>query len=159
MLYAHNTQKEIAKHDVFFNTIDLLTSPNRGGCLMIAYTFYLYLIKNNLPTDTFRIKQYQNNHGDDDIDHNIKFINGLTDSAVSSAHYTWLYNGVEMDGTIRKHKELAVVTDTYIILPIKDFTLFCENALINGNWNWIFNRDESIKIIKEHLDIDLTHLD
>ena len=35
---------------------------------------------------------------------------------------------------------------------------FCVEALREGDWNWMFERDAAVKIIKEKLDLDLSHV-
>lgn len=153
-----NTDNFISK---FNDTIGKLKAPNCGGCLFIAYTFYLGLIKYQLDTSSFGIKQYGFLNEAGLIHNNIRFLNGenhLTPWA--DAHFTWLYNNQEYDAG-QRYLNLNLNYFKVVVLPfnrVNNIDDFCVKALTLSSWNPEFNRNKAIEIIKRDLNINLSHL-
>lgn len=145
----------------FFDKICDISDKNAGGCLFFCYLFFCWLRKNNYPTDSFEIIQITLPYEEERIQQNIDFINKERDSAVSSAHFAWRYNGKEYDS-----EGLLNCTrwDSYpkATLPLFGNTeaiiSLCENALMNSRWNTWFDRNATIPIITERFGIDFSHL-
>lgn len=152
--------KNKTKMQKFFNGVKSIKNKNAGGCLFFCYAFWKFLEKENLPTDTFQIVQYD--YADlRYTEHNLKFINGEIAYATSSRHFTWMYEGVEYDG-YGKVVEVQFGLRTVLNGLQNEFEnlvdKFCESALINGNWNETFNREKAIDLIYENLKIDLNSI-
>ncbi len=145
----------------FFGTIKPIEYKNNGGCLFFCYVFWKYLKKHNLPYNTYQIVQYE--LGDSNTKRNIQFINGEVDTADSSRHFTWLYEGKEYDGNGEtKAGNSAYGTDgnrTVLNGLQNDYEnlvdKFCVNALTHGDWNSMFNRKQAIKRIEKTLELEL----
>jgi hypothetical protein len=140
---------------VFFDAVEEIQCKNLGGCLFFCYVFFLWLKKNNYNTDSFGIIQYDS-WGNQYLRHNEAYIRGERSYARSSAHFTWLYEGTEYDseGIYKGYRpkdfaELNGLQTKYGSLVVS----FCESALINGNWNPDFQRNEAIDIIIEKFEI------
>ena len=145
----------------FFDKISDIDDKNSGGCLLFCYLFFCWLRKNDYPTDSFEIIQMSSDYEETKIQENIEFINKKRDSAVSSAHFAWRYNGEEYDseGALEHVRwrfynkaTLPLFGDTNAIVAL------CENALINGRWNNWFDRNAAIPVIQECFGIDFSHL-
>lgn len=147
----------------FFKGIKEIPCKNNGGCLLFAYTFWKYLKKNNLPTESFDIVQYASSY-ENAIEHNIKWINKDNDieHPMSSFHFTWLYEGIEYDGEGKVGDEYKSMKRK-ILHGLNGMTNlvdeFCVQALNKSSWNSMFDRPSAIKIIEEKLGIDLDEID
>lgn len=145
----------------FFEAVKNIPCKNDGGCLLFCYCFWLWLKKNNIKTDSFQIVQYDHS-SKYNIETNLKWIDGEEEEAVSSYHYTWIYDGIEYDSEQIKPKCKVETNEVLLGLNTKNVCLiddFCENALNNGNWNSCFNRAKYIPIIEKSLGIDLSLID
>lgn len=145
----------------FFNKICDIDDKNAGGCLFFCYLFFCWLRKNNYPTDSFEIIQMSSMFEEDRIQENIEFINKQRESAVSSAHFAWRYNGEEYDSEgVLNHIRWERYTKATLPLfgDANAIVALCENALTNGRWNSCFDRNATIPIVTERFGIDLSHL-
>jgi len=142
---------------VFFDLIKDIDYKNHGGCLFFCYVFFLWLKKNNYSTTSFSIIQYQ--MWGSYIEQNEAFIRGENSAATSSSHFTWKYNGIEYDAdgfpkpmmTQGQSSELKGLQTRYGSLV----KCFCESALINGDWNTMFNRNRAIEKINKTMKLRL----
>jgi hypothetical protein len=135
----------------FFQRIKDIPNKNNGGCLFFCYLFYLQFCE-------CEIVQYS---GWDiyPIQHNLDFIEGRRNRAVSSSHFTWIYSGVEYDsdGPYDFKKDWYYDPDR-MILPLVDIDDFCVNALRYGMWNPTFKRKNVIPLIYERFGISMEHV-
>ena len=144
----------------FFDKICDISDKNKGGCLLFCYLFFCWLRKNNYPTDSFEIIQMSSDY-ENRIQENIEFINKQRDSAVSSAHFAWRYNGEEYDSEGKlNHARWTYYTKATLPLfgDANAIVALCENALINGRWNTCFDRNPTIEIVAARFGIDFSHL-
>ena len=150
----------------FFNQIKDIPKKNAGGCLFFCYAFYKWLKKNDFPTDSFQIVQYDTSGYR--LGSNLAWINNARnneDNACypqASDHFTFVYDGVECDGNGLFNKarwsDCRVEVLHGLNIPSMSVDLveeFCVQALMEGEWNSEFNRGAAIEEIKECLDIDL----
>lgn len=156
-----------SKLDGFYEHIEGISSPNAGGCLFMCYFFWKWLQKNNLPTESFEIVQYEGWGDDNSIEHNIQWIDecdindGADHHPISSHHFTWMYEGVEYDACGVVTREY---TDTKEILSGLNgvysnlIEIFCVEALTKAIWNDWFDRIGTIEYIKKMYDIDLANV-
>jgi len=141
----------------FLDGIAGIPDKNAGGCLFFCYAFFLWLKKNNLPTDKFYIVQYA--YCIENIQQNLQYIYG--EMPVSSSHFSWVYEEIEVDGEgfldqlNYKHHEKERLRQ------IAEHGLneaFCIDALKKARWYPEFNRKQAIKTLKHNLDLDLNHV-
>jgi hypothetical protein len=144
----------------FLDAVETIEAKNCGGCLFFCYVFYLWLKKNNLPTETFFIRQYADALNNDRLYKNMEY-KAPGSHAYASNHFTWFYNGIEYDaeGKIHRLDEIKGRKYTYVDLKqICEYNLvesFCKDALIKGSWNPRFNRRKAFQIVEENLGIDV----
>lgn len=148
----------------FFEKVKNIRAKNRGGCLFFALLFWKWLKQQGHDTSSFEIVQY--NYDKQEIEHNLKWIESLTGNACSSNHFTWLYDGVEYDAeSPRGYIRGAFLSERGVLhglnmpghTPLVD--AFCEDALMNSEWNDEFDRSSAIRRIENLFDIDMTHVD
>lgn len=145
----------------FFDAIYPIKDKNSGGCLFFCYAFFLWLKKNKLPLNDFQIKQYSREEYK--IENNKGYHNGNT--PVSSAHFTWIYDGKEYDSigaATRKsftfdklsfYKSDILDTVTHDIVES-----FCIDALSINQWNDAFERIPAVDHIRKTLGLELSHV-
>lgn len=142
--------------DKFFDELVDIPDKNYGGCLFFCYVFWLWLLENNLPTESFQILQHD--YSERSALHNLEWINGNRSiNAGSSSHFTWMYEGVEYDaeGEYTRNDdydeivELAGLNTAHCNLVGE----FCINALTYGEWNCDFDRRGAISIVEDRLGV------
>lgn len=139
----------------FFSAVEDIKFKNCGGCLYFCYVFYKWLKQNDMDTSDFQIIQYSKYS--DEVEANLEWIN-YEEGASSAYHFTWVYDGIEMDAEgelsyepdVEHRVELGGLNTPYCDVV----EAFCEDALINGSWNFMFDRNEAIKIVKKTLGIN-----
>lgn len=151
-------QKQIATKeqiDSFFEGIKEIPCKNWGGCLVFCYVFYLWLLKHGYNTSSFQIVQYDS--WSNNIPKNQAFIRGETNEAVSSSHFSWIYNGVEYDsdGICTWNRGAKAILNGLNTKYGDLVDSFCVTALTQGDWNTDFDRKDAAKVVKENLGIDL----
>jgi len=133
----------------FFDAVADIPYPNSGGCLFFCYVFWLWLKKKGYDRSSFTINQYDYN--ETVIKRNIAFIEKKQKNAGSSNHFTWSYNGQEYDA-----EGIPSYTPGHRhVFKLRCVKRFCENALINGSWNHMFDRNAAIKEVGTKLRISL----
>lgn len=139
---------------VFFDGVRPIECKNQGGCLFFCYTFYLWLEKNGYDDSSYSIIQYCADW-EDTIPQNEAFVKGAKKEAASANHFTWMYDGKEYDanGLLAKSNDPLPCDwkhHKFDELMKKHFVeKFCINALHNGTWNEMFNRNSAMKTIKD----------
>lgn len=144
----------------FFDSIAHIQNKNAGGCLFFCYVFWLWLKKKGLPTESFQIMQYGYSKNDSSLIRNIEWTRGNNNRPGSGAHFTWLYQGTEYDGTgvintdrwAHYYRRRLPYLNTKRIKKVEEF---CQNALSNGSWNRRFNRAKAKLWIKWKLGIEV----
>ena len=139
----------------FIDKLAPIGNKNNGGCLFMCLLFYRWLKKEGLPTESFIIKQYDYDDMEK-INHNISWIEGNTDYPSASYHFTWIYEGEEMDsvmfggsGKTSTGVELDGLNNIFADV-VEDF---CIEALNNASWNEKFCRGDAINFIEEEFGI------
>jgi hypothetical protein len=137
----------------FFGAIKDIEEKNAGGCLMFCYVFYLWLKKNGYPLDSFTITQigWKNT-----IEHNMAFLKGERDTAMSSSHFVWDYEGARYDGECLYLGGYSYCDKAPLPLFEDSIENFCLSALNNASWNRDFDRNRAIDIVQERLGLDLS---
>lgn len=149
----------------FFRIIKPIPYKNAGGCLFFAYAFWRWLKKHQLDTSVFQLVQYDF-FGEQDLWANMSWIaetvsnNGTPTGKTRSAnHFTWLYNGEEFDseGPCSHDKNCQTVL-TGLNDKICLVDTFCLHALVEGGWNYCFNRGEAIAFCRDNLNMTFVKL-
>ena len=142
----------------FFKKLNNIHNKNAGGCLFFAYVFWLWLKRNDLPTESFEIVQYDYNG--DCSRHNLRWIAGQKKHAISSAHFTWMYEGIEWDaaGEFNNRRSDCVrrvlegLNTRYASLVER----FCKVALRDRDqWNVSFDRDSAVRKLRRRFDMKI----
>ena len=86
-------------------------------------------------------------------EHNVKFLGGKSAWATSAYHFAWKVGNKIQDAhrTIPKN-EFAM----HLEIPLEMSKDFYRNAMQNGNWNCLFDREKEIPKIEAFLGVDLT---
>lgn len=148
--------------DGFFYVIKDVKNKNCGGCLLFAYSFYLWLKAKNFNTDSFKIGQIGSDYA---INNNLNWIDGHFVYASSSYHFIFHYNGQWYDSEgafcIEDIKNPPYSSLSFCILDLNEDDLiddFCCEALQFGYWNSKFDRQKYKPIIEDALGIDLSQI-
>ena len=140
----------------FMDKIRPIPDKNHGGCLLMAYTFYKWLQKHNLPTNDFHIVEY-GWWGDSNIRENLEWIDSPEDnSPCSDSHFTWEYKGKEYDGE-GEYRNSKPSANREVLYGLNKYDLtdhFCMRALNEACWNDTFDRSFALDFIQEQLDIE-----
>lgn len=148
--------------DIVKNATDYLANVPEihfGGCLVAAYSFYLFLEKNNLPIEDFRLVSLNRNKkiGEYVAAHrkNQKWIeNPFKGFPSASAHFGWTFdegeNIFDTDGEIYKEKY-----PLRICIPPDLTKAFSKIAISTETWNSKFNKEKYIPLIERDLGISL----
>ena len=143
----------------FFDSVADIPNKNRGGCLFFCYVFWLWLIDNDMPLDSFDIIQYDYTHRPK-LGQNMEWLCNGNLSPTSSYHFTWIYNGIEYDadGELCCFDDDGLECEALCIEndQIKDF---CQHAINFAPWNDEFDREEAIYIIKDRLGLSLDDIE
>ena len=137
--------------------LDSIPDINRGGCLVAAFSIYLYLKKNGGLTKDFRIieidedmvSRYQNalQYLKDDYHQHVE----------SCGHAVIFMNGKVYDSTI--DKDISDMPNALIygvfIDPVNNEQKIIDQ-INNASWNESFDRKRWIPEIAEYFDIDLS---
>jgi hypothetical protein len=142
------------KLQAFFDGIENIGWKNHGGCLFFCYTFWLWLKKNNMSTESFEIVQYDAAYEKGaNIAINQVWIDEQSGNAASAAHFTWMYEGEEYDAegpfsTLRPDDIKAILKG--LNTPNAELVEeFCKNALTKATWNYMFNRVGAIPVVEQ----------
>lgn len=143
--------------ETYFKKIEDIPNRGLGGCLLFCYTFILFLRKKRMAIKSFQIIQYDYSDGEC-TDHNIGFLNGEKETADSSYHFTFMYDGNEYDcmGLVTPERRTGWWATKRTILPTKSYAhivLFCQTALKYGSWNSMFDSKQWTPIIEERFGI------
>lgn len=139
-------QKRTAKK--FLSKIRYL---NSGGCLVSAYAFQQFCIKNGFEVPHLVALHYKSETKS--IETNKKFIeNKGSGKGQSAAHFGYSYGKqvYDSDGVIYTQKY-----DEKIRIPLELSKSFYETSMTNGGWNTMFNRG-NIPVIAEKFGVDLS---
>jgi hypothetical protein len=138
----------------YLNTIPNI---NEGGCLISAYSVYLYLKQNNTLSPDFKIieispdtlTKYMNT---------MQYLSSDPESNVfSCGHAVILYNGYIYDSEIDvKMDEFVDAAVFGIWIDPKDHEQWLINQMNNASWNESFDRMQYIPEIEKELGIDLS---
>lgn len=144
--------------DPFFDKIRNIPRKNSGGCLFFGYVFWLWLKAHGLPTESFEIVQYD--YDGQASRHNMKWIEGQKEQVVSSAHFTWMYEGIEYDAdgeyVRRRHDVTPLVLSGLNTQHGSLVEKFCKNALRDRDqWNETFDRDSAVRKCRSRFDMKI----
>lgn len=140
--------------DEFTETVRHIPAKAAGGCLVIAYSFWLWIQDraSDEQIQSFDIVQYKG-FSSENVDNNLAWINGDREFADSGSHFTWMFEGQEYDGNGPYGRSDRVVLSALSELDMIDD--FCISALNHGDWNPSFERETGIPELEYCLDICL----
>lgn len=141
---------------LLYSYIAHIENINRGGCLFAALAVYRVLKKEGYDCKDLVLVQLHNDYNR--INDNIRFISGESEKANSSNHFVLSFNGGKtLVGTNGYHYPDIYDECCSYIIPNDKIEMFCENALMNGNWNHRFVRSKGVREINFTLGIKIPH--
>lgn len=135
--------------------LDVIENLNSGGCLYSALGVYHHLKNRGLNSDDVVIVHLEVwKKGLCNIQNNRNFIQEREGDASSGFHF-----GISCDGgkTIFDSKG-EINYNKYLYrynIPNDCIEVFCQNALMYGDWNWLFCRSTGVSYINSILDVNL----
>lgn len=137
--------------------LSTIPNINNGGCLIAAYSIFLYYKKYypKLFKDSLVIVQLSKTPGD--IVHNQMYLKNYYDSPCSSNHFGISFNG----GKTYYDSEGLISVSEYsykLIIPHKLTKEFTVKALKSSTWNSKFKRKKYVPKIESKLQITLKQI-
>lgn len=132
----------------WLNEIDCI---NAGGCGISAYAMFLWLQKNNMLTDDFKVVFLHHYYSASDYVNNQDFYLYGVGSPVAPEHVVLMRNGVMIDssGVFRTANNY----DYSLAVSIEKAEDFLVNSLNDDNWNSWFDRPHQVSRIERKLGI------
>ncbi len=134
-----------------YDFLGKIPNLNSGGCLVSAYSVYLWCKNNGILEPKFRLVGFTQ---DDELESNKnhKYLNGISKDADSDIHFGWaskLNIFFDSKGIINESRY-----KNYYEIHQDKIDDFFKSAYYNGNWNTMYNTNYN-KIIQYVLKIKL----